>query len=354
MTDELGSLSSWLIDAGGHHHGLELRALAGMRGAAATRSITVGTELAQIPRSVWISVEAARGRLAERQMCTPAVEEMSELTQLALWLLVEDRDPHSAFRPYLDALPKSFSHFPINVAPADLALLAGSLTGALVDHQRATLESDHARLEIDVPWFRSISFDEFVSAKLCVSSRAFEVVMDGKATKVLVPFLDMLNHEAGPNIRWPHDADHQVLRLVAQRAYAPGEQVFNDYGSKSNAYFLLHYGFCIEDNEADQAVIGSTEQFRVLRTTDGPAAQRMLAQLRARCGNEGAARASLAEAARASLAQFSTTIADDEALLAGEGLSAHARNFVIARLGEKRVLQAWLERATDGPAELFR
>ena len=77
--------------------------------------------------------------------------------------------------------------------------------------------------------------------------------------------------------------------------------------------------------------------------------------LRARfSGNEAAVCAALADAARASLAQFSTTIAEDEALLAGNTLSTHARNFVIARLGEKRVLHAWLEVATEGRLALFR
>jgi hypothetical protein len=319
----------------------------------ATRPIEHGSELSQIPRSLLISVKAALGRLAERQMRASALEDSSELTQLAVWLLVEQRDPGSAFRPYLDSCPRSFPHFPINVAPADLALLDGSLTGAMVDYQRATLESDHARLEIDVPWFRSISFDEFVSAKLCVASRAFGFLIDGTETKVLVPFVDMLNHQRGPNTRWEYDPEGQVFRLFAQREYLPGEEVFGDYGRKSNTDLLLNYGFCIDDNEADQAVLGSTEQFRVLRDTSGPSAERMLAQLRAQCRDEAVARVALADAARAALARFPTTLADDEALLGAE-LSTDARNFVVTRLGEKRVLHAWLRFATEGPAEAFR
>jgi hypothetical protein len=320
----------------------------------ATRPIAHGSELSQIPRRLLISVKTALGRLAEKQMRAAAVEESSELTQLAVWLLVEQRDPGSVFRPYFDSLPRSFPHFPINVAPADLALLEGSSTGAMVDYQRATLESDHARLEIDVPWFRSITFDEFVWGKLCVASRAFGFAIDGAETKVLVPIVDMLDHERGPSTRWKYDAEGQVLRLFAQRDYLPGEEVFGNYGRSSNTDLLLSYGFCIDDNEADRAVLGATEQFRVSRDTSEPSAQRMLAQLRARCRDEAAARAALADAARAGLAPFPTTLAEDEALLAGADLSTDARNFVVARLGEKRVLHAWLRFATEGPAEAFR
>jgi histone-lysine N-methyltransferase SETD3 len=354
VTDALGRLSSWLIAGGGHHDGVEIRERDGMRGVVATRRIAAGSELAQIPRSALISVDAALASLAERQMRAAAVDEMSELTQLALWLLVERRDPRSAFRPYLDTLPPSFPDFPINAAPAELALLDGTLTGSMVDYQRATLESDHARLEIDVPWFREFSFDDFVWAKLCVGSRTFALVIGGQEAKVLVPFADMLNHAPGVHTRRSYDDGGRALRLLAQREYQAGEEVFTPYGSRSNKDLLLQYGFCMDHNDADQAVLGTTEQFRVSRDPSEPIAQHMLAKLRAVCGDEAATRAALADAARAALAEFSTTIVQDESLLAGTALPAQARNFVLARLGEKRVLQVWLDLATAGPSELFR
>src|SRR4029078_5453651 len=97
-----------------------------------------------------------------------------------------------------------------------------------------------------------------------------------------------------------------------------------------------------------------SEQFRVMRDSSEPFAQLMLAQLRARCRDEATARTVLANAARAGLARFSTPLAEDEALLAGDSLSPVARNFVIARVGEKRVLHAWLGLAACCPAGLLR
>jgi hypothetical protein len=324
-----------------------------MRGLVATRPITRGSQLARIPRSLLIDFETALGRLADRQM-RAELELSDDLTQLAAWLLVERRDPHSIFQPYFDALPRSFPRFPINAAPTDLALLDGSLARAMLDHERATLEADHARLVAGVTWFRSIGFDEFMWARMCVVSRNFRLKIDGREARVLVPFVDMLNHEYGPNTRWEYDPDGQVFCLTAQRDYQPGEEVCCDYGRNPNMYLLLHYGFCIDNNDADEAVLGSTDQVRVTRNTEEPFARLMLAKLRATYRNEAAARAALAEAARAGLARFSTSFAEDQALLAGAELSADARNFVVTRLGEKRVLHAWLEFAAEGPAELFR
>jgi SET domain/Rubisco LSMT substrate-binding len=351
VTDYRERLSSWLIEAGGHHEYLEIRELRGMRGVVATRPIARDRPLVQIPRSLLVNARTALERLADRQLRVTELEAAGELSQLAAWLLVEQRDASSTFQPYFDALPRSFPHVPIHASPADLALLDGSLAGAMLDHLRATLHADHAQLVAEVPWFRSFGFDDFVWARLSVVSRNFRLKMEGHDARVLVPFVDMLNHERGPNARWEYDAEGQAFRLIAQRDYRPGEEVCCDYGRKPNMYLLLHYGFCVDDNDADEAVLGATEQVRVTRSTEEPFAQLMLAQLRARCADEAEARAALAEAARAGLARFSTTLAEDRALLARNELSTDARNFVVTRLGEKRVLHAWLDFASDGPAE---
>ena len=351
MTD-YRRLSSWLTEAGGWHEPLEIRELRGMRGVVATAPIAPGSQLAEIPRRLLINAMTALDGLAARQI-RAGLDEANEVTQLAAWLLVEQRDPGSVFRPYLETLPRSFPQFPLHATPEDVALLDGSLVGAMLAHQRAEVTADHARLVADASWARSIGFDEFLWARTCVVSRTFKLAIDGSDGRVLAPFVDMLNHERGTSTRWHYDPDGQVFRLIAHRAYQPGEEVCGSYGLKPNMYLLLHYGFSIDDNDADEAVIGSSEQYRVMKDSSEPFAQLMLAKLRARCRGEATARAVLADAARAGLARFSTSLAEDEALLAGEGLSPVARNFVIARIGEKCVLHAWLDLAAHGPTALF-
>jgi protein-histidine N-methyltransferase len=353
VTGTLRRLSSWLVEAGGHHDGLEIRDLGEMRGVVATKPIARGSEVARIPRSLLITLETALARLAERRLSPPALELSSERTQLAVWLLVERGDPLSAFQPYFNALPRSLPRFPIYASAEDRSLLDGSLAGAMLDRLRVNLEADHATLTARAPGL-SIQPDELVWATMCAASRSFLLGIDGRETTALVPFLDMLNHERGPNTRWSYSADSQAVTLTAQRDYQPGDEVCCDYGRKPNMYLLLHYGFCIDNNDADEAVLGSTEQVRVTHNSDEPFAQLMLFKLRSQHRDEAATRAALADAARAGLARFSTTLADDQAQLAAANLSPDARNFIATRLGEKRVLHAWLELATDGPSELFR
>jgi histone-lysine N-methyltransferase SETD3 len=354
VTDDRGRLSSWLVEAGGHHDYLEIRERGAGRGLVATRPVARGTQLLQVPRTLLVTPETALDGLAARAVPIAELARASGATQLAVWLLVERRDPASAFQPYVASLPPDFPEFPINATVADLALLEGSLAGEMVESLRASLVAEYAELVADLAWFRSIGFDEFVWAKLCVGSRTYLLRMGDKDVGALVPFADMANHERGPNSRWAYDPDDQVFRLVAQRDYLPGEEVCCDYGPKPNLSLLARYGFCLDDNDADQALIGATEPIRVRRDPSDPFAQLMLLKARATWGDEAAARVALAEAARAGLARFPTTLAEDRALLATAGLSPIARNFIRARLGEKRVLHAWLDFATDGPAEWFR
>src|SRR6185295_18801735 len=105
VADYLGRLSSWLIEAGGHHDCLEIRELGTMRGLVATRAVELGSLLMQVPRSLLVDARTALERLAARQLSTAELEQASSATQLAAWLLVEHRDPDSTFQPYFAALP---------------------------------------------------------------------------------------------------------------------------------------------------------------------------------------------------------------------------------------------------------
>jgi hypothetical protein len=344
MPDYLARLSSWIAEAGGHHDGLAIRDEDGARSIVATRAIACASEVARIPRSRVISLDDARASAVGRELRDAGTALSSYHMELAAWLVVERRAPSSAYRPYFDALPRSLPGFPIYAAPADLALLAGSLAGARLARLRADIDADRARLP-------QLDRDELIWARSCVGSRCFDATVDGAEATLLVPFVDMLNHQRGSNTRWHYDQTGQAFVLTAQRAYAAGDEVCCDYGVKPNMHLLVHYGFCVEPNPADEAALGFSEPVRVTRDHTEPLAQLLLAQLRGQYGDEAIAREVLADAARAGLARFSTTAAEDEALLAGD-LSPDARNFIAVRLGEKRVLEAWIALAREA-AELF-
>lgn len=358
MRDELGRLAAWVINAGGHHDGVELRRVDGRRCLVAVRPIAMGTELARVPRSLMITrevVEASAIGRHLRDVGESGVALSCHHALVAAWLLVERRRPDSPYHPYFDCLPRALPGFPIYASPADLALLDGSLVTDMLDELRADLAADHAALDAHAQSFGAFDRDELVWARLCVGARGFGATIDGAETSALVPFIDMLDHRPGIHTQWGYDRATESFRLVSLRSYDAGEEVFNSYGPKPNARLLVCYGFCTDDSRADEAVLqipSLAAPVHVTRDLGHESSQRLIGQLLAQHRGEAGARAVLAAAARAALARFPTTIADDDALLAG-ALSLDARNFITMRRGEKRVLQTWLDLATIGPSHMF-
>eukprot|EP00802_Teleaulax_amphioxeia_P015259 Tamp_15346.p1 GENE.Tamp_15346~~Tamp_15346.p1 ORF type:complete len:440 (-),score=50.20 Tamp_15346:230-1462(-) len=65
----------------------------------------------------------------------------------------------------------------------------------------------------------------------------------------LVPVADMINHRLKEGGGGKTDSSGSRFQLVAGSSFEPGEEVFTDYGTHCNLYYLLVYGFEIPDNK---------------------------------------------------------------------------------------------------------
>jgi hypothetical protein len=71
---------------------------------------------------------------------------------------------------------------------------------------------------------------------------------------VLFPGLDAANHSNNAKVDWTFDPGRFSIALAKaeeSQGIDPGEEVFNNYGPKSNGELLIGYGFCIENNPHD-------------------------------------------------------------------------------------------------------
>lgn len=102
------------------------------------------------------------------------------------------------------------------------------------------------RLRAGVP--RACSLGLYLWASSVVSSRAMTI----KGNKYMVPVADFHNHAPHPDERDSGNGDrflafHSLRRdrfvVKADRATAPGEQVFEDYGDSDPILFFVHHGF---------------------------------------------------------------------------------------------------------------
>ncbi len=68
---------------------------------------------------------------------------------------------------------------------------------------------------------------------------------------VLFPGLDAANHNPSAKVDWTFDPGRFSVALAEDESVAAGDEVFNNYGPKSNGELLIGYGFCIQDNPHD-------------------------------------------------------------------------------------------------------
>ena len=141
-----------------------------------------------------------------------------------------------------------------------------------------------------------VSLNRFAWAMAVVNSRAFD--LPGLAGSVLVPFADMFNHHSiAPSERkafrekraekhtfgWggPHDEIYtergavfvsvsgtrsggsQTFSVYADQDYARGDEVFIEYGSKSNLELVSSYGFVLPANIYESIGLGPWDVLRV-------------------------------------------------------------------------------------------
>ncbi|XP_073314333.1 ribulose-1,5 bisphosphate carboxylase/oxygenase large subunit N-methyltransferase, chloroplastic isoform X4 [Primulina huaijiensis] len=98
---------------------------------------------------------------------------------------------------------------------------------------------------------QDITLQEFAYAYGLVTSRAWE----SSRGVSLIPFADFLNHDGTSEAHVLSDELKQHSEVLADRDYAPGDQILIRYGRFSNATLLLDFGFTVPHNIYDQVLV---------------------------------------------------------------------------------------------------
>lgn len=64
---------------------------------------------------------------------------------------------------------------------------------------------------------------------------------------VLMPVMDIGNHDLRAKVEWDTASDIGFCRFISHDRYQPGQQIFNNYGMKTNSELLLGYGFIVPE-----------------------------------------------------------------------------------------------------------
>jgi hypothetical protein len=127
------------------------------------------------------------------------------------------------------------------------------LTGMMKRQIQNDYMSIHEPLSQNYPEvLEGMSIHLYTWALTVVYSRALDITRGKKHVRVIVPILDMANHNPHaaeePSDTLFYDDEKDVVQLLSATDLKTGEECFIVYGKYPNAKLLFNYGFALLDN----------------------------------------------------------------------------------------------------------
>ena len=171
---------------------------------------------------------------------------------LAADLAMDDSSTRAPWRAVLPSREEFGESMPL-MWHLDLQACLPAASKKLLENQRTKLQSDWDAVSRAFP---SLLKDDYIYSWLVVNTRTFYYVAPGTKTKLkpddcmaLNPFADYFNHsDYGCDVVFGKDG----FRVVTNRVYEQGEEVYISYGNHSNDFLLTEYGFIMGSNEWDE------------------------------------------------------------------------------------------------------
>mgnify|MGYP002624900556 FL=1 len=225
------------------------------RGVLAKSNILKDEIIMTIPKDCLISLETVLETSYGKKIGEFMYNELNSPKHclLSSFLLYEENN--SKYRYYFDLLPKDFSNFPIFYTNKELEYLKGSPFLSQILEKKEDMKNDYQKLCEYLPDFKQFSYLKFIEARVLISSRIFGISIKENKTDVLAPFADLLNHKRPRQTQWYYDDNLQSFVIQATENIKEGSEIFDSYGKKTNARFLLNYGFCLDDNDTSEYLL---------------------------------------------------------------------------------------------------
>ena len=225
------------------------------RGVLAKSNILKDEIIMTIPKDCLISLETAFETSYGKKIGEFMYNELNSPKHCLLtsFLLYEEKNPK--YKYYFDLLPKDYRNFPIFYTNKELDYLKGSPFLAQILEKKEDMKADYNKLCEYLPDYKQFSYLKFCEARVLISSRIFGIAINDNKTDVLAPFADLLNHKRPRQTQWYYDDNIESFVIQATENIKEGSEIFDSYGKKTNARFLLNYGFCLDDNDTSEYLL---------------------------------------------------------------------------------------------------
>ncbi|KAL4878825.1 hypothetical protein BJY04DRAFT_194677 [Aspergillus karnatakaensis] len=160
--------------------------------------------------------------------------------------------------PHLnDSLHENGEHDEVSETKAGASGASGAQYQNLLPAQNKRFRDSLRNVQTVYP---QTKFEEFAYHWAIINSRSFYYLSPGGDEPEdwndaigLVPYADYFNHvdDAACHVAF----DENEYTFTATRRYANGEEVYMSYGSHSNDFLLVEYGFCLDSNPSDSVFL---------------------------------------------------------------------------------------------------
>ncbi|CAD8081680.1 unnamed protein product [Paramecium primaurelia] len=255
--DPYKNLIQWLKDGKAEVSKVQIEVKSeGYRTLKASQFIRQGEWVLFIPRTHYLSLEEVKKScLINRKMIQLNYIPNNIQTYFVNHLLQENRRQNSFWKPYIDVLPKDVSGFPTYFDAEQDALLKGSPTLYTVMNQRRIFREEYDNLKEAVKEFQryGYTYNDFIKFRILTISRSFPVYIgENEQQQLLVPLADFVNHDNNGFLQYGYSPDADGFFMQAVRNIQKGEELFYNYGQWSNKYFFMNYGFASLTNPMNQ------------------------------------------------------------------------------------------------------
>jgi len=237
-----------------------------MRGVYSSENISSGTNIMKIPINMIIHNELAEKKsVTVKKLMQNNVNFISPAhVYISIYIIETLDDPTHFFYPYYQILPENLNNVPLFWSDYELDELEGSNFLKLINNKIIKLKKEYNKIIDSVPYFKNLAnFAKYKYIRLLVASRNFTLKINHRVLNGLVPWADMLNHEYPPQTTWGFKEGFFYIDSI--KDINANVEIMDSYGLKTNAKYLLHYGFTVEDsanrsNDNVSVVIKSQEK----------------------------------------------------------------------------------------------
>merc|ERR1712159_779937 len=176
---------------------------------------------------------------------------------MALFLIHEKNNAESFWKPWLDILPDTVPSS-LNFDEKEMAEMEGSMMQSVTARRKAAIAEEHAlvirTLQVNhTALFPNETFtlEAYKWATQIVASRSIIVSSGNVTVPLLVPFVDLAQHDHAVNTTYEFDDDNN-FKVITHQQFNASMPVKLTLGYRSNAQLLLSHGITLDSNVFDQ------------------------------------------------------------------------------------------------------